>query len=182
MSGTELLGVIAAAAQLVEYSLKIVSSIIKQYNKHQRFLEKFKSHQINFHDLITIAADIKENSALHTNFIIEKLNTTLNEAKQLFTLLSHGCGPTRLSVKTYWAWIRNSGEDTILEGLKRLEKQKAGLHLRISVTQARISSENTSLLKDIQESLAGLSFMSHSHGSDERRKKISVIIPTQGVA
>ena len=175
MSGTALLGVIAAAAQLAEYSLEIISLIAKQYTKHQRFLNRFQSHQINFHDLISIAGEIQKNTALHTNFSAEKLNTTLDEAKRLSVLVSHECSdPTRLSVKIYWIWIGYSNEDIIVEGLNRLEKQKSGLHLRISATHARISSENTNLLRGIQESLTGSSVMSQPSSNSHKKMVHSV--------
>jgi len=166
MSGAEVLGVVAAATQLVEYALKIVSSIAKEYTKHQRFSEKAQSHQINFQDLIGIAGYIQQNTALHTRFISEKLNTTLYEAERLLGLLNQEChNPTKHSVKKYWIWIGSNSEDVISEGLKRLEKQKTSLHLRISVAQAGISSQNTLLLKDIQESLTTLSAMPSGSGS-----------------
>ncbi|KAF4151741.1 hypothetical protein CNMCM6069_003174 [Aspergillus lentulus] len=148
MSGVEILGAIAAAAQLAELAINIVSKIEKVRHVRQEY-GKF-SLQVNH--LFATAQLIRNCPALQTDEVRIHLSDTVSEAEALLSVLN--TATQQFAVKSfarkYWGVIKRQDQRVILFHFENLQKHKTALILCISA----INSTQLSTLQEGIEKLA----------------------------
>ena len=148
MSGLEVLGAVASAAQLAAYSIKIARFLGDIYGKAQNHHHQITVHISLINQLIDTAIRIQQNESLRLTFIDSQLQSTLSEARSLSIFLEKlSAGYTGHWVQRSWTIVRGASEREVLTRLERLEKAKMTLALCISLAQ-------TDLLLDIKSTLS----------------------------
>jgi hypothetical protein len=139
----EVLGVLASASQLVQYTLKISAAISAIHDRVHNAPELRKgAGQVK--QLLDTAIQIQQNPQVHDSSLLRHLAIATDEAKQLLELLerlsadySHGS----LSKRYFKAARGAKDEKKIATSFRRLEQEKTSLLFCIGVANTeRLSS------------------------------------------
>lgn len=147
----EILGVLASASQLVQYTLKISAAISAVHDRVQNGSELRKGAE-QVKQLLDTAIQIQQNPQVHNFSLLRHLASATDEAKQLLELLeklSADYSQGSLSERYYKAARGAKYERKIASGFRRLEQEKTSLLFRISVA-------NTERLSSIQIEVTGI--------------------------
>ena len=170
MSGAETLGVLASATQLAAYSIKIVLHLDEIYAEVRNTPNRTREHLQQVRELIETTTLIERHKSLRSPVIHSHLQTTLLEARSLYNILRELTAKyTGNSIWRYWAILRGVGEQEILTGLGKLEREKSALRLCISIV-------HTDLLQSIQGSINRFRSigMSQQSGHTSTTKEVAV--------
>ncbi|CZR68475.1 uncharacterized protein PAC_18374 [Phialocephala subalpina] len=142
MSGIELiavLGVAASAAQLIDYSLRVIGTISEIYSRVEDAPKRVVRYTAQINQIIAASKAIEEYQDLHTLLVDTQLQNTLAEIKHLHKALGaiHRDYTTGSSRKRVWKAIVGSNEKRILTSFERLEKEKTALILCITVNHTK---------------------------------------------
>ena len=139
MSGIEIVGLLASAAQLVTYSLKITTSLYEISQRIQDAPKRIRQHSIQINQLISTTQLVQQQQLLQTAHVLTHINATLEQAKSLCAILEQLTEDySRGSVRRYWRILTATKEKEILANFDRLEKEKSALILCISVAQTEL--------------------------------------------
>ncbi|CZR68737.1 uncharacterized protein PAC_18636 [Phialocephala subalpina] len=138
MSGLELItviGVAASAAQLVDYSLKLIRTISEIYNRAKDAETRLVRYTSQIYQILEVGRAIQDNEDLQSPLVHNQLQCTLAEVKQLdrdlgVIYLDYTTGSGR---RRAWKAIVGNKEKRILESFETLEKEKTALILCIVV-------------------------------------------------
>ncbi|KAE9367541.1 hypothetical protein N431DRAFT_444675 [Stipitochalara longipes BDJ] len=155
MAALVILSVAASAAQLVEYSLSIVSFITRICNKVRDAPRQYREYEIELKLLIYTARGIGQNPALQTADIQYHLDATLVDVEALQSILCRLAvnAPRRSLKRKYWDAINASDDLRISFHLESLHRKNTGLLLCICAV-------HTTQLTNVQGSLDQLVDMS----------------------
>ena len=148
MSGVEVLGALASAAQLAYYVIQANSVIIEQVKRLRNASVKFQQHADTATQLIAFARVVQSNQWLQTESMAALLQAILGRAEDVRKLLprvQHYDKTARLSfVTSYWkAFQTLRKEERILAIFAGLEEQKSALVLCILELQTRYTGETS---------------------------------------
>jgi hypothetical protein len=133
MTGLEVLGALAAASQLTEQGLKIISFISELYSKVCEAPESMRKQSVQVEQLIDIARLIEHNPPLQTDFVESILRRCVGEAAKLQEIMrkiSTDAGDGR--VRKLWKTLDGvTKEKRILALFANLEREKSSLALCI---------------------------------------------------
>lgn len=143
MSGLELitvLGVAASAAQLIDYSLKVIAAVSDIYSRVKDAPKRVVRYTSQVHALVEAGRAIQDIQDLRRSRLVYcQLEATLLEVKQLDQVLA--CirldYTTGSRSKRVWRTIVGDKERRILTCFERLEKEKTALILCISVVHTQ---------------------------------------------
>jgi hypothetical protein len=145
MSGLEILGAFAAAAQLADAAIEIIQLISTFCKKVINAPRSIKARTIQVQQLIDIAQLIKRTPPLQTALIGSILKNCVKEAEDLRDVLSKlTVESDAVRVEKYWkAVVGVAKEKRILGILEKLEEERNALTLCIvsinsSVTRAQV--------------------------------------------
>ena len=133
MAGVEVLGVLAAASQLTEQSLKIANIISDLYSKVRDAPESIRKQSVQVGQLIEIARQIKQNPSLQTALVESILRNCVGEAEKLQEILERiSIAAEDGRVRKLWKALDGVGkEKRILALFAKLEQEKSSLVLCI---------------------------------------------------
>ncbi|KAF4625423.1 hypothetical protein G7Y89_g12744 [Cudoniella acicularis] len=145
MSGLEILGGLASAAQIAVYAVKAASFLSDIHERLKKAPERIQQHASSIKRLIDIILHIQETHSLHTTIVFTQLNHTISRAFDLRDLLVKVLGEyTQPSFRRrYWKLLKGRKEKQILAALQSLEREKTGLSLCLTTVQ-------TELLHDVR--------------------------------
>ncbi|KAF2186901.1 hypothetical protein K469DRAFT_705426 [Zopfia rhizophila CBS 207.26] len=144
MSGLEGLAAVAAAAQLVEYSIKIALSLSHVRDRIREAPERFKQYASQVNQLVIIARRVEQNPTLQTPEVHFYLSAILTETQAAQRILD---GFSKDSHKhRYWRVISGSSQRKIIERLDSVHRTVADLSLYIG-------SMSTTQLEKVQGSV-----------------------------
>ncbi|MCJ1250233.1 hypothetical protein MMC30_007459 [Trapelia coarctata] len=146
MSGVEVLGALASAAQVAFYVIQTNSLIIEQFKRLRNATTKFQQHADTATQLISIARVILSNQWLQTENMAALLEVILGRAEEVHNLLpkvyKNETAARSGIVATYWKAFRSlRKEERILAIFAGLEEQKSALALCILEIQTKLSGE-----------------------------------------
>jgi hypothetical protein len=138
MSGLELItavGVAASAAQLVDYSLKVIGTISEIHNRVKNAQSRATQYTSQINQIIEVGQAIQYNHELQSPLINSQLQKTLVEVEQLHSVLRtiHRDYTTGSRRKRIWKAIVGDQERRIVASFETLEKEKTALILCIVV-------------------------------------------------
>ncbi|KAI9806988.1 MAG: hypothetical protein M1833_002646 [Piccolia ochrophora] len=167
MSGLEIVGVLASAAQLANYCVKITISITELYRSVREAPKRIKPRENQIRQLIHTTEQIKQHRVLQTAVVQCHIHATLVEATALYEILDQTARQySRGAIRRYWKVLSASKERLIDESFDKIEREKSALTLCITTI-------HTSLLCSIQggvDLLGGsLPVMPRQKSSDKRR-------------
>ncbi|RDW75657.1 hypothetical protein BP5796_06478 [Coleophoma crateriformis] len=142
MAGLELitaLGVAASAAQLIDYSLKVVGTISEVYNRAKDAQHRVHRDISQVEEIIELGRAIEGNHILQDPLIRSPLGNILTTVKQLHEVLSvvlHDY-TTGSTTRRIWKTVIGSEERRIVPNFERLEKQKTALIVCIGVVHSQ---------------------------------------------
>ena len=133
-SGLEALGTVAAASQLAEQGLKVISMISELYIKIRDAPESMRKDAVQLQQLVDIAELIKQSNSLQTAVVDFVLRVCVAEATEVKRILDKACIAVGEGyVKKLWrAVIGLTKEKAILAHFARLEQGKSTLMLCIA--------------------------------------------------
>lgn len=148
MSGLEVFGLLASAAQLATSSINIVTSISEIYHRVQDAPKRIQKHTQQTSQLIDTTKLTEKHELLQTEIIGVHIKSTLTQAILLSAVLDrvkgdYICGPV---IRRSWRLLKGSRDREILSSFKILEQEKSALLLSISVV-------HTDLLGNIRGTL-----------------------------
>jgi len=148
MSGIEVIGLLASAAQLAFYTINISDLVSEIYHRVQNAPKRIQEHIQQIGQLISTARLIEKHELLQTDNINAHIISTLHQAKLLSATLDKVKGEylQRSPLRRYWKLIKGGTEREILANFERLEKEKSSLLLCISIV-------HTDLLGNIRGNL-----------------------------
>ena len=134
MSGLEVLGVVASAAQLADTCLKIATCAVDLFNRIRDAPETVQKRLEEVKQLTEIARLIERNPSLQTPLIASVLTRARADADQLFKILIKiDVQPAAGKVVKYWKGLEGvTKEKRILAICDRLQENKASLTLSIA--------------------------------------------------
>jgi hypothetical protein len=133
MSGLEVLGVLASAAQLANTCLKITNFATDQFTRVRGAPETIRKRLAEIEQLIEIVRLIEDNPTLQTPLITSVLATCHGDADQLLDILKIDIQPTVGKVAKYWKALEGvTKEKGILAICERLQEKKSSLTLCIA--------------------------------------------------
>ena len=139
MSGIELLGILASATQLADYSIRIASAISEIYKRVKNAPERIRQYSVQIDELSRTASLIGKHPQLQTDSVHAHLKSTLREAEHLFRVLERVQEVyTRKSVQRYWKSLQGWKEKEIIATFDRLEQEKTALALSIAVIHTNL--------------------------------------------
>ncbi|KAF4631647.1 hypothetical protein G7Y89_g6487 [Cudoniella acicularis] len=150
MAGIDVIVVLAGATQLLDYSLKLTSSIAEIYSRVKHSPERVYRHTTQIYQLIETARFIQLQSKLHYQpLILTHVKSTLEEAGELQKILDrvlvdYTQGSHK---KRVWKAVLGSQEKRLVTCFDRLEKEKSALLLCINFSQ-------TETLNSLRDSVA----------------------------
>jgi hypothetical protein len=174
MSGIEILGSVAAAAQLVGLVINIVETLSKIRERVRRAPEQYNEYLVQTHQLLVTSELIQASEALQTEEIKIQLVDAIAEAEKLQSILVIAAQRfARNPVKqTFWRVVKGHEERLISSHFANLLQLKTTLVLSISTINATqmttvqytieelahiLGSINKTQLPDLHESLQKLS-------------------------
>ena len=155
MSGIEVLGAFASAAQVAAYMLKFTTLLTHVYERLQHAPARVARHGEQIQRLIDITLLIRENPSLHTKIILRHLESTLAQATSLQTLLDKLLVQytQHSSLRRYWRALTSSKEDQVLEALQDLEREKTGLSLCLAASQTQNNVGRQARMSDSDDTI-----------------------------
>ena len=136
MSGIEIVGLVASAAQLLSYSFKITTSLNEICQRVQDAPKRIRQHSLQINQLISTTQLVQQRKLLQTALVLTHINATLEQAESLCAILEQLTEDySRGSIRRYWKILTATREKEILANFDRLEKEKSALILCISVIQ-----------------------------------------------
>jgi hypothetical protein len=138
MSGLELIavvGVAASAAQLIEYSLKIIGMVAEIYSRIRDAPKRIVQYTTQINQIIAACRAIQEYKSLDTPLIDDQIRSIFGELKHLDLALTGIRRDYTAGSKSKRAWktIVSNKEKSIVTCFERLEKEKTALILCINV-------------------------------------------------
>jgi hypothetical protein len=157
MSGLEVIGALASAAQLAAYAVKAAAFISDIYDRLKHAPQRIEEHAHQIQRLIDIIIYIKDNSSLHTTLVFEQLECTIIQAGSLRELLVKVLGQyTQPSLRLrYWKVLKGKKERQILVALQRLEREKTQLSLCLTAAQSEILQEVQREVRRTESDMSG---------------------------
>lgn len=148
MTGVEVLGALASAAQIAFYIIQTSSMIIEQFKRLRNAAIKFQQHSDTTTQLIGISRVVQSNQWLQTESMASLLKGILGRLEEVHKLLpkvqKHDKSARPGFVVTYWKAFRSlRKEDRILAIFAGLEEQKSALALCILEIQTRYTGETS---------------------------------------
>jgi len=148
MTGIEVLGAMASAAQIAFYVIQTSSLIIEQFKRLRNAPIKFQQHSETATQLIGIARVVQSNQWLQTESMASLLKGILGKVEEVHKLLpkvqKHDKAARPGFVITYWKAYRSlRKEERILAIFAGLEEQKSTLALCILEIQTRYTGETS---------------------------------------
>ena len=132
MSGAEVLGIIAGAAQLIDYTISITNLISDIYRRVKNAPKKIQQQFNQIRQFIDLAERIKQHPQLQVASVNDQINSALDQARSVAKVLEKvKAGYSHGSIQRYWKILRSSRDKEILESLTRLENEKTALILCI---------------------------------------------------
>ncbi|RDW62044.1 hypothetical protein BP6252_11477 [Coleophoma cylindrospora] len=134
----EVVGILASAAQLSEYTIKLASALAEAFKVIKYGPKTLNARSRQLSRLLETTDVIERNEKLHTPLIHSHLRVIIAEAHSLRQTLDRvvlSCNTG--SIYTRYFRALGSGEDkTLLQAFDSLEKEKASLILSISIASA----------------------------------------------
>jgi hypothetical protein len=150
MSGVEVVGIIASAAQLAQYGLLFIGFLSATHEKIRDAPGEIEQHLSQIHQLLGIIDYIQQSTSPQNPIVLTNLDFIHRQAKQLADVLNRILRRYRKSsIKFYWQIVRGREEKQISAIFGNLEKTKSALTLYVASSQK-------DLLDDINTSLARL--------------------------
>lgn len=158
MAGIEVIGALASISQLLDYGLKIASSIAETYKRIEGAQGRLQRYNSQIRQLTDIALLIQQNKELHISVVCVQVDLTVTQARALLhTIQTATTDYTKGSRnKRYWKATRGSKEKQISLGFERLEQEKGSLLLCISVVNADIISTISSNVNSMNANVTTL--------------------------
>lgn len=140
MSGLEVLGAIASAAQLATYVVKAAIFLSDIHERLKSAPGRIAQHAHQIARLVEVVLYIKDNELIYTKLVFAQLEHTIEEASNLRKLLIKVLGQyTSPSIrKKYWNLLKGKNEVQILCALENLEREKTGLTLCLAAAQTEL--------------------------------------------
>jgi hypothetical protein len=181
MSGAEaiaVLGVVASAAQLVDYSLKVIGAISDIYDRVKGAPNRVARYTTQIYQITETGRAIQENQNLQNPLIHSQLRSTLAEVEHLHKVLSiiRLDYTTGSGTKRVWKAIVGDKERRMLTCFKRLEKEKLALILCITVVQAQHQQtigSGVELLVEREMPGFGISELIEKYNDKSKNSKVS---------
>jgi hypothetical protein len=156
VSGLEALGAVAAASQLAEQGLKIISMISELYIKIRDAPESMRKDALQIQQLVDIAGLIEKTTSLQTAMVDSILRVCVAEATEVKRILDKACVAVGEGyVKKLWRAVFGlTKEKTILAHFAKLEQGKSTLALCIATIDSSVYAfSNTPLRPFVKFSL-----------------------------
>jgi hypothetical protein len=133
-SGLDVLGAVAAASQLAEQCLKIISLISELYIKIRDAPESMRKDAVQIQQLVDITRLIEKTTSLQTALVDSILRVCVTEATEVIRILNKACVAVGEGhVKKLWrAAFGLTKERAILAHFAKLEQGKSTLALCIA--------------------------------------------------
>ena len=131
----EILGLLASATQLAQYTLKI-SAAISEIHGRVRGGPELRKHAAQIQQLLDTAIEIERNPQIHTPLVLRHLTSATDQAKAVLDLLEQlSADYTRgsLSRRYYKAARGGKSEKKIATSFRRLEQEKTSLIFCIGI-------------------------------------------------
>ena len=142
----EAIGALASISQLLEYGIKITSSVTEACKRIKGAKNRLQYYNSQIQQLTDIALLIQGNEQFQIPVVCAQVDSTVIQAKSLlYTIQIATADYTEGSRnKRYWKAVRATKESQISAGFERLEQEKGALILCISVMQASAISDISS--------------------------------------
>jgi len=146
----EVVGLIASAAQLAQYSIKI-SCLVHEINKRVHGANRLQEYDAQIRQLLETTLQIRQSDGAHSNAVGQQINSCRAEAEDLHLLLEQVLADYTIGSlgRRYCKAVTGIRESNIAEGFKKLERAKTSLIVSISIS-------NTEKLASIQEGVTRL--------------------------
>ncbi|KAL8825124.1 MAG: hypothetical protein Q9191_004603 [Dirinaria sp. TL-2023a] len=161
MSGAEALGIIASTTQLAAYSIKIVLHLRELCKEVRGIPGRTNEQIIQVRELIETTTLIEQHQSLRSPAIEAQLQTTLDEARSLYSNLRDLAGRYNTNpLFRYWDITKGASAKAIHYQLEKLDRHKSTLKLCISLV-------HTDLLANIEGGIRSVSNSSMPRLADQ---------------
>ncbi|KAI9795226.1 MAG: hypothetical protein M1833_007308 [Piccolia ochrophora] len=139
MSGLEIVGVVASAAQLANYCIKISVAIPELYRSVRYASERIGPLTEQIRQLIVTTELVEQHRELQTANVHYHVEATLVEAIALDTILNQASQQySQGSVRRYWKALSANKEKQIDQSFDKIEREKSALILSITTIHTGI--------------------------------------------
>jgi len=140
MSGMEILGALASAAQLAEFGIKITAVLFEILERLQEYPARLRAHIEQVRQLVETAELISKHPVLHNQEVQSHLKSTLLVASELQTALEQLAEKYfgKPAGRRFWKIVLKGAvqEKQIESRFESLERQKSALIFCITVVHA----------------------------------------------
>jgi hypothetical protein len=174
MSGLEFLGILGVAAsvgQLLDCSLRLVSSVSEVYSRVKDAPEMVLYYTAQISQLVETSREIQQDCELqHKPMVDVHVNATLAEAVKLQRIIDRVLSDYTegSSQKRVWKKALGSQEKRIISSFERLEKEKTALILSISFSQTGTLRKIHNGVEELKKTISTTVIMENQAGDENK--------------